>query len=227
MKKFLSVMVLCFVCTFGAFAQNYSTVQITPQNGVLIVNGIEQISIPNYDPSEVQLEPIAGKVAAPSADQAYTVAEFATLDAVWSAFASSSIFWTDNMVTLDTYSGTGLNTGYAALHFSGSPNTLGYAKFDKSVSGGWTEFGYFTTGSGIDELSNTITVSPNPVKDVLSLDNAEGVTISICNMNGQEVMHVEKAKVNEKVNVSELSSGVYFVRISQNNEVSATKFVKE
>lgn len=220
-------MVLCFVCTFGAFAQNYSTVQITPQNGVLIVNGIEQISIPNYDPSEVQLEPIAGRVAAPSADQAYTVAEFATLDAVWSAFASSSIFWTDNMVTLDTYSGTGINTGYAALFFSGTPNTYGYAKFDKSVPGGWTEFGYFTTGSGIDELSNTITVSPNPVKDVLSLDNAEGVTISICNMNGQEVMRVEKAKVNEKVNVSELSSGVYFVRISQNNKVSATKFVKE
>ena len=29
MKKFLLAMVLCVVCTFGAFAQNYSTVQIT------------------------------------------------------------------------------------------------------------------------------------------------------------------------------------------------------
>lgn len=227
MKKILSAMVLCFVCTFVSFAQNYSTVQITPQNGVLIVNGIEQISIPNYDPSEVQLEPIAGKVAAPSADQAYTVAEFATLDAVWSAFASSSIFWTDNMVTLDTYSGTGINTGYAALFFSGTPNTYGYAKFDKNVPGGWTEFGYFTTGSGIEEVSNAISVSPNPVKDVLSLDNAEGVTISICNMNGQEVMRIEKANVNEKVNVSDLSSGVYFIRISKNNKTNTTKFVKE
>ena len=220
-------MVLCLVCTFGVFAQNYSTVQITPQNGVLVVNGIEQISIPNYDPSEVQLEPIAGRVAAPSSDQAYTVAEFATLDAVWSASASSSIFWTSNMVTLDTYSGQSLTTGYAALMFSGSPNTYGYAKFNKNVSGGWTEFGYFTTGSGINELSNVISVCPNPVKDILSIDNAEGAQISICNLNGQEVMHIEKADVNEKVNVSDLSSGVYFVRITCGNKLNTMKFVKE
>lgn len=220
-------MVLCLVCTFGVFAQNYSTVQVTPQNGVLTVNGIEQISIPNYDPSEVQLEPIAGQVAIPSSDQAYTVAEFATLDAVYNYTTGNSAIWTSNMVTLDTYSGQSLTTGYAALKFSGTPNTYGYAKFDKNVSGGWTEFGYFTTGSGINELSNVISVCPNPVKDILSIDNAEGAQISICNMNGQEVMHIEKAMVNEKVNVSDLSAGVYFVRIACGNNSNTMKFVKE
>ena len=219
-------MVLCLVCTFGVFAQNYSTVQVTPQNGVLTVNGIEQISIPNYDPSEVQLEPMAGRVAVPSSDQSYTIAEFATLDAVYAYFINSSAIWSENLVTLDTYSGQ-YNTGYAALFFAGSPNTRGYAKFDKSVSGGWTEFGYFTTGSGINELSNVISVCPNPVKDILSIDNAEGAQISICNMNGQEVMHIEKAMVNEKVNVSDLSAGVYFVRIACGNNSNTMKFVKE
>lgn len=220
-------MVLSLMCTFGVFAQNYSTVQITPLNGVLVVNGIQQISIPNYDPSEVQLEPISGQVAIPSADQAYTVAEFATLDAVYNYAHGNSAIWSSNMVTLDTYSGQSLTTGYAALKFSGSPITYGYAKFDKNVSGGWTEFGYFTTGSGINELSNVISVCPNPVKDILTIDNAEGAQISICNMNGQEVMHIEKAFVNEKVNVSDLSSGVYFVRITYGNKLNTMKFVKE
>ena len=226
MRKCFVAMVLSLVCTLGGFAQNYSTVQITPQNGVLVVNGIQQISIPNYDPSEVQLEPMAGRVAVPSSDQSYTIAEFATLDAVYACFPNSSVIWSDNLVTLDTYSGQ-YNTGYAALFFSGSPNTYGYAKFDKSVSGGWIEFGYFTAGSGINELSNIISVCPNPVKDVLSIDNAEGAQISICNMNGQEMMHIEKAIVNEKVNVSDLSSGVYFVRIAYGNKLNTMKFVKE
>lgn len=219
-------MVLSLMCTFGVFAQNYSTVQITPQNGVLVVNGIEQFSIPNYDPSEVQLEPMAGRVAVPSSDQSYTIAEFATLDAVYAHFINSSAIWSENLATLDTYSGQ-YSTGYAALVFDGSPYTRGYAKFDKSVSGGWTEFGYFTTGSGINELSNAISVCPNPVKDILSIDNAEGAQISICNMKGQEVMHIEKAVVNEKVNVSDLSSGVYFVRVACGNKLNTTKFVKE
>lgn len=226
MKNFITAMVLCLVCTFGVFAQNYSTVPITPQNGVLVVNGIQQISIPNYDPSEVQLEPMAGRVAVPSPDQSYTIAEFATLDAVYAHFINSSATWSENLVTLDTYSGQ-YNTGYAALLFSGSPNTSGYAKFDKSVSGGWVEFGYFTTGSGINELSNVISVRPNPVKDILSIENAEGAQISICNMNGQEVMHIEKAMVNEKMNVSDLSTGVYFVRIACGNNLNTVKFVKE
>ena len=77
MKKIFTTAAFCLICIFGAYAQNYSTVQITPVNGVLTVNGIAQISIPNYDPSEVQLEPMSGSVAVPSSDQMYTVQEFA------------------------------------------------------------------------------------------------------------------------------------------------------
>ena len=48
-------MVLSLLCTFGAFAQNYSTVPVALQNGVLVVNGVNQLSVPNYDPSEVSI----------------------------------------------------------------------------------------------------------------------------------------------------------------------------
>ena len=227
MKKFLLAMVLCIVCTFGAFAQNYSTVQITPRSGNLIVNGIPQISIPNYDPSEVQLEPISGSVAVPSTDQMYTVAEYATLDNVWTACNSSSAIWSNNMVTLDTYSGQGMNTGYVALKFAGSPNTYGYAKFDKSVSGGWTEFGYFTSGTGIEDVTSTISIYPNPVAEEFVINNVEGTQIAIYSVNGQEVKHIENAKANEQIHVADLSAGTYIVRISSHDKVTTMKFVKE
>lgn len=226
MKNIITTVALCLVCAFSVFAQNYSTVQISPVNGVLVVNGINQISIPNYDPSEVQLEPMAGSVAVPNADQMYTVAEFATLDAVWNACNSSAI-WADNMVTLDTYSGQGINTGYAALKFSGTPNTYGYAKFDKNVSGGWTEFGYFTTGSGVAEWTNAVSVFPNPVTESIRLNNAEGVRIAIHNTYGQEVKVVAKAAADASINVSDLSSGLYFVKITNGNKENTVKFVKE
>ena len=226
MKNIITTVALCLVCAFSVFAQNYSTVQISPVNGVLVVNGINQISIPNYDPSEVQLEPIAGFVAVPNNDQMYTVAEFATLDAVWNACNSSAI-WADNMVTLDTYSGQGMNTGYAALKFSGTPNTYGYAKFDKNVSGGWTEFGYFTTGSGVAEWTNAVSVFPNPVTESIRLNNAEGVRIAIYNTYGQEVKVVANAAADASINVSDQSSGVYFVKITNGTKENTLKFVKE
>lgn len=226
MKKIFTTVTFCLICAFGAFAQNYSTVQITPVNGILTVNGIAQISIPNYDPSEVQLEPMAGTVAVPSSDQMYTVAEFASLDDVWNACNSTAV-WSSNMVTLDTYSGQGMNAGYAALKFSGTPNTFGYAKFDKNVSGGWTEFGYFTSGSGVAEWTNAISVYPNPVVETINIRNAEGSRIVIYNSNGQIVKQIENAESNASVNVTSLSAGVYFVQITLDNQVNTVKFVKE
>ena len=226
MKKFLSACAIWVIFAMGAFAQNYSTVTITPQNGVLVVNGINQISIPNYDPSEVQLEPISGAVAVPSADQMYTVAEYPTLNAVWNTCNASPI-WATNLVTLDTYSGETANTGYAALKFDGSPINFGYAKFDKTVSGAWTEFGYFTTNSGINEQTLYVSVTPNPASDELNLRHVAGAQISIYSSNGQEVKRIEKANPDEVINISDWSAGVYIVRCTFEGYVSMVKFVKE
>jgi hypothetical protein len=120
-----------------------------------------------------------------------------------------------------------MNNGYVALKFAGSPNTYGYAKFDKSVSGGWTEFGYFTSGSGIEDVTNTISIYPNPVAEELVINNVEGAQIAIYSVNGQEVKHIENANANEQIHVADLSAGTYIVRINSHDKVTTMKFVKE
>jgi len=226
MKNIFMAMALCLVCAFNVFAQNYTTVPVALVDNRLSVNGIVQLVVPNYDPNEIQIDPMGGFVAVPSTDQEYTVAEYASLDEVWNACNSSTV-WSSNMVTLDTYSGQGMNIGYAALKFAGSPYKYGYAKFDKSVPGGWLEFGYFVEGVGVEEWTNTISVSPNPATDAIRLNNVEGSRIAVYSTAGQQVKSVDNAPANTVIGVSDLSSGVYFVKITSGSKVNTVKFVKE
>ncbi len=226
MKNIFTTVALCLFCTFGVIAQNYTAVPVVLVDNHLSVNGIVQLSIPNYDPNEIQIEPLGGSVAVPSTDQEYTIAEYPTLDAVWNICNGNAV-WTWNLVTLDTYSGQGMNIGYAALKFTGEPYRYGYAKFDKSVPGAWVEFGYFVEGVGVDEWTNTISVSPNPVADVIRLNNVEGTRIAVYSAAGQQVKSVDNAAANTVISVSDLSSGVYFVKITSGSKVNTVKFVKE
>ena len=205
MKNIFTIVAICLFCAFGVFAQNYTAVPVALVDNHLTVNGIVQLSIPNYDPNEIQIEPLGGSVAV----------------------CNGNAVWTWNLVTLDTYSGQGMNTGYAALKFTGDPYRYGYAKFDKSVPGAWVEFGYFVEGVGVDEWTNTVSVSPNPVADVIRLNNVEGTRIAVYSAAGQQVKSVDNAAANTVISVSDLSSGVYFVKVTSGSKVNTVKFVKE
>ena len=226
MKNIFMAMALCLVCAFNVFAQNYTAVPVALVDNRLSVNGIVQLAVPNYDPNEIQIDPMGGFVGVPSTDQEYTIAEYPNLDAVWNICNGDAV-WAWNLVTLDTYSGQGMNIGYAALKFSGSPYKYGYAKFDKSVPGGWIEFGYFVEGVGVDEWTSAISVSPNPVADAIRLNNVEGARIAVYSVTGQQVKSVDNAAANTVIGVSDLSSGIYFVKITCGSKENTVKFVKE
>lgn len=76
---------------------------------------------------------------------------------------------------------------------------------------------------GINETTNTLTVSPNPASTEINVENAAGAQIFVYNIAGQEVMSVEKAEANETLNVSNLNAGLYIVRVVNGNEVSTAK----
>ena len=85
--------------------------------------------------------------------------------------------------------------------------------------------------NGINETAlNNIIAFPNPTEDVLTIDGLNGSTesISILNTNGQTMMSYSSVQsINFDMNVSALESGIYFVKIIQNNELRTIRFIKK
>jgi len=80
-------------------------------------------------------------------------------------------------------------------------------------------FGYLKTKAGAVDPGTAVksanaakfSVSPNPVKDVLTIANANG-KVQITDVTGKLVMDVKNTASELKINVSNLSKGVYFVK---------------
>ena len=69
-------------------------------------------------------------------------------------------------------------------------------------------------------------IFPNPVNEVLNITKvSNNATFTIYNVAGQ---FISKGKVtNNKVNVSSLAKGVYFIEISEKGATSKMKFIKK
>ena len=84
---------------------------------------------------------------------------------------------------------------------------------------------------GIEEGSlSSLNAYPNPTENFLFISGLEGVTnsISVMNSNGQVITTYSNidSPVYE-MNVENLESGIYFVRINQNNNSKVIRFVKK
>lgn len=83
-----------------------------------------------------------------------------------------------------------------------------------------------TTGANYE---SNINIYPNPANDQITidfgnLDNVEDWNIKIINILGQEVL--SHPMNTDKINVSELSKGVYIIRISDGINLTDKKFIK-
>lgn len=76
--------------------------------------------------------------------------------------------------------------------------------------------------------SNDITIYPNPVKDMLSIDVAFNETfgLSIINQFGQKILTKSLSGKKNQINTNSLPSGIYFISISSNNRFYNFKFLK-
>ncbi|WP_367230660.1 DUF7619 domain-containing protein [Flavobacterium enshiense] len=80
------------------------------------------------------------------------------------------------------------------------------------------------------EFGKYISVYPNPVKEVLNIETKQTIevtSISIYNTLGQLVLVVPNAQDVKTVDVSSLTSGNYFIKVSSDKGTSNTKFIKE
>ena len=86
-----------------------------------------------------------------------------------------------------------------------------------------------TLGEGIEEITSSYQLYPNPAKDKLYIttnDYEYVEEISIYNLSGV-LIYKETDFNNKSVDVSNMVSGVYFIKIKTENEAFIQKFIKE
>ena len=115
-------------------------------------------------------------------------------------------------------------------------NTTYYWKVASINVAGSTESSVysFTTGStnplGIEEISlNAFNVSPNPVKDVVTINTTSGFdTVEVFNQLGQSVLKSSPDLMNSnRLDLSSLNPGIYLMQIRSNNKSKTVKIIKE
>ena len=81
-------------------------------------------------------------------------------------------------------------------------------------------------GTG-DTLAETIQLYPNPVSEILNIEGnslSEITILEIYNVQGQKINHLFEIK--EKVDLSNLNSGVYFLKLITTNGTVTKKIIK-
>ncbi|NOX45872.1 MAG: T9SS type A sorting domain-containing protein [Chlorobi bacterium] len=83
--------------------------------------------------------------------------------------------------------------------------------------------------TGVEETEDTgeISVFPNPAKSNLSIKNIERETAyKIININGIVMMQGKIPESNE-INIKELSKGIYFIELGNENTLTVKKIIKD
>ncbi|MCG2611428.1 T9SS type A sorting domain-containing protein [Flavobacterium sp. SM15] len=131
------------------------------------------------------------------------------------------------------------NDGYVVFKIKTKPTLVEGDTFSNSAS---IYFDYNlpiitnTAVTTIQALSNQdfdygyyFAVYPNPINDVLNIETKQTIKISsinIYNALGQLVLVIPNAQNVNKVDVSSLSAGNYFIKINSNKGTANTKFIK-
>lgn len=138
------------------------------------------------------------------------------------------------------------NEDWTAVEVQGSPNYtitglisgISYevqvrAICESNSYSAWSMSSVFTT-IGINEyLQNSITIYPNPTKEVVNvqctMNNVqwEGADIEVLDIYGKLLQTFKSDAEITQINVSGLANGMYFVRVTTDQGVVTKRFVKE
>jgi len=78
-----------------------------------------------------------------------------------------------------------------------------------------------------DRKESSFSIYPNPANNFISIDTdvTAQVRVQILNYKGQVVKEESLVNVSSQINVSDLTSGIYFVNILINDSVSTEKLI--
>lgn len=116
--------------------------------------------------------------------------------------------------------------GWNLANFGGQ--TIYIAFHNISVAGGDAilfDDIYVGTGVGIEDVDNVnVSVYPNPANDVLNIEGEGIQNVELLDVNGRTVLTNANGG---SLNISNLATGVYVVRVITNNGISTQKIVKK
>jgi Secretion system C-terminal sorting domain len=116
---------------------------------------------------------------------------------------------------------------YLALSQFGQP----YVAYSDSVHLYKATVMYYDGPTGIDEQPQSkVPIYPNPATDKITIEIAEGRApshLSMMTLNGEEVLTRSLIKPKTQIDISNLPSGVYFVRLTNDKMVEVGKFIKQ
>lgn len=135
-----------------------------------------------------------------------------------------------------TITGTIISTDYSYYHSSQKFDvlTVSYQKQNLSSIGGPTVTSTasirvsnaFVTGLKSHQLEAGISVYPNPVSDMLTV-NVSSANVSSVAIYSQLGQLVYSSNESEKINVSGLSKGIYILELKTDKGIARKKFIKD
>jgi hypothetical protein len=84
------------------------------------------------------------------------------------------------------------------------------------------------TGLENNEFENEVSIYPNPAKERLYINTSLPIKeLTICNLLGQEIQKYNMTEKTSSIDIRGLKEGVYFVKLSTEKRVYATKIIVE
>jgi len=122
------------------------------------------------------------------------------------------------------------STVFFVTDLNGDVNKLIFTEFEGMSSGKIVFEKSFTSPANIQnpKLNSNFNIYPNPASDFISikpLNSIDANEISISDITGKVVLNVDSINNSDKIDVSQLPSGLYFVTIGSGSNIAVQKLL--
>ncbi|PKP25155.1 MAG: hypothetical protein CVU03_09085 [Bacteroidetes bacterium HGW-Bacteroidetes-2] len=114
--------------------------------------------------------------------------------------------------------------GHYITGFSFSPNPEPWGEFHTFR----LQITDFILNTGINLIKSSVTLYPNPVNNILIIESSDNIeSVEIFNLLGQKILNEKASQLRKEIDMSQLSKGMYLVKVLSNGISHTSKIIKE